>query len=176
MLRFSLLIVILGVAGCNGEIYVRDGVTDGDTFYLSPQAFMDTDPAAQAWVSYSLTKSACQLEISAENPSRANSYGCEMTARKHLLETWEELRPGGEPGNRDDYLETLLAVRDAGHLDEYVVYYFGAPGWRVPAEVDMAGFDDWQRRHLRSHRASTRIIGSWNYRDRVTEAMQATLE
>jgi hypothetical protein len=99
-----------------------------------------------------------------------------MTARKHLLETWEELRPGGEPGNRDDYLETLLAVRDAGHLDEYVVYYFGAPGWRVPAEVDMAGFDDWQRRHLRSHRASTRIIGSWNYRDRVTEAMQATLE
>jgi len=176
MRRFSVLTAILLFAGCNGEIYVRDGVTDGDTFYLSPQAFVDTDPAAQAWVSYSLTRSACQLEIGAGNPARASSYGCEMTARKHLLETWEELRTADEPDSRDDYLETLLAVRDAGHLDEYVVYYFGTADWRVPAEVDMPGFHHWQGRHLKSHKASTRIIGSWNYRDRVTEAMQATLE
>lgn len=175
MLRFPVLVAILVLAGCNGEIYVRDGVTDGDTFYLSPEALTDNDPALQAWTSYSLTKSACQLEIGGGNPARANSYGCEMTARKHLLETWDE-QVDSEPSARDDYLETLAAVQEAGHLDEYVVYYFGTPAWQVPAEVDMAAFREWQRRYLRNHKASTRIVGSWNYRDRVTEAMQATLE
>ena len=48
--------------------------------------------------------------------------------------------------------------------------------WQIPAEVDMTAFREWQRRYLRNHKANTRIVGSWNYRDRVTDAMRATLE
>ena len=32
-------LVLVVLAGCNSQIYVRDHVTDGDTFYLAPQAF-----------------------------------------------------------------------------------------------------------------------------------------
>lgn len=166
------LIALTAVAACNNEIYVRDGVTDGDTFYLAPQALADNDPVLQSWAAYSLSRSACQLEIGGANPARASSYGCELTARRHLLETWEEQRVEN-PGLRDDYLDSLAMVRDAGHLDEYVVFYLGSPAWQVPAEVDVRAFRRWQRQHLPGHRSSTRIIGSWNYADRIMPDLSA---
>ncbi len=172
MLRAICIAGTLLLGACGHEIYVRDGVTDGDTFYLAPQALMDDNPVLQSWASYSLTKSACQLELGGSNPARASSYGCELTARRHLLDTWDEQR-SEFPGITDDYLDALASVRNAGYLDEYVVHYYGTSGWRVPAEVDVAGFRRWQRQHLPSHRTTTRIIGSWNYADNVSEALQA---
>ena len=49
------LFMLLGIVACNGEIYLRDGVTDGDTFYLANRTLADSDPALQSWASYSLT-------------------------------------------------------------------------------------------------------------------------
>ncbi len=175
MLRFCSIAACVLLGACHSDIYVRDGVTDGDTFYLAQEAMFDPDPALQSWVAYSLIKSTCQLEIGGDNPARASSYGCELTARQHLLDAWSE-QQAKDPGVRDDYLDTLTSVRDAGHLDEYVVYYFGSRHWQVPAEVDMRRFRHWQERNLRQHRASTRIVGSWNYRDRVAEATGSTLD
>jgi hypothetical protein len=158
-----LLIPLLG--GCNGEIYTRGGVTDGDAFYLAPRAYEDDDPVLQSWVAYSLMKSACQLEIGGDVPSRANDYGCEFTARRHLLETWEEqLLEHDQATNA--YLDTLLTVREAGFLDEYTVFYFGRKHWQVPVEVRVDDFRRWQQKNLRHHRPQTRIIGSWGYRQR----------
>lgn len=162
MFRYFPLFCALLVAGCNNEIYVRDGVTDGDTFYLAPRAFEDDDPALQAWVAYSLMKSACQLEIGGDNPARATSYGCEFASRQALLDTWEE-KKAADDAVTDRYLEALARVRDAGYLDEYTVRYFGHDHWQVPAEVDADAFRRWERKHLRGHRPETRIIGSWNY-------------
>ena len=34
---------LLMLSACNSEIYVRDGVTDGDTFYLAERALTDDD-------------------------------------------------------------------------------------------------------------------------------------
>ena len=150
---------------CSSEIYVRDGVTDGDTFYLAPRAFEDDDPALQAWVAYSLIKSACQLEIGGQNPARASSYGCEFSARQALVDTWEEYQLH-QHRVENSYLDTLSRVREAGFLDEYTVQYFGRDDWLVPAEVDVDSFKQWQREHLRRHKPETRIIGSWNYRMR----------
>jgi hypothetical protein len=65
MRKLALFPFLLLVA-CNSEIYTRDGVTDGDSFYLAPQAFQDDDPVLQSWVAYSLMKSACQLDIGGE--------------------------------------------------------------------------------------------------------------
>ncbi len=155
---------LLLLAACNSEIYTRDGVTDGDSFYLAPRAYEDDDPALQSWVAYSLMKSTCQLEIGGSNPARVSDYGCEFTARQHLVETWEEQR-SQHPGASDPYLDDLLAIREAGFLDEYTVRYFGRKHWQVPAEVRVADFRRWQRQHLRRHRPETRIIGSWGYRE-----------
>ncbi len=169
MLRSTAIATLLLLAACNSDIYVRDGVTDGDTFYLAADAMYDPDPALQSWTAYSLVKSACQLDIGGDNPARASSFDCEKRARRHLLDTWSEQQPG-EPGFRDDYLETLTVVSDAGHLDEYIVYYFGNPAWTTPDDLDMQAFRHWQKRYLRNHKASTRIVGSWNYHQRVLDA------
>ena len=70
------LIPLLLLVACSNDIYTRDGVTDGDTFYLAPRAFSDDDPVLQAWVAYSLMKSAWQREIGGDNPGRGNSGKC----------------------------------------------------------------------------------------------------
>ena len=162
-MRILCVLGLVAVAGCNGEIYTRDGVTDGDAFYLAPSAWQDDDPVLQSWVAYSLVKSACQLDIGGPNPARVSDYGCEFTARRHLVETWEAQRKEHE-GATDSYLDQLVIVRDAGFLDEYTVRYFGRRHWQVPVEVDVDAFRRWQRKHLRRHKPETRIIGSWAYR------------
>lgn len=160
------LAVPLLLAGCNNEIYLRDGLTDGDTFYLAPVASIDADPALQSWVAYSLTRSVCQLELGGDNPARQNSYDCEFRARKLLLDAWLEQR-SANPGLADDYLDQLLAVREAGYLGAYTAYFFRRGDWQVPAAIDANAFDQWRRRHLRGHRPQTRIIGYWDYKDKV---------
>lgn len=150
------------MAGCDGSIYLRDGVTDGDTFYLADRALADPDPVLQSWVSYSLTRSACQLRIGGDNPARATSFECELTARRHLLETWAARRDAA-PELADDYLDVLAGVQAAGYLREYVARYFVRQSWQVPADLDIAGFDRWRRHNLGRHTPVTRLTGSWNY-------------
>jgi len=164
MQRLVLLPFLL-LAACNSEIYTRDGVTDGDSFYLAPRAFEDDDPVLQSWVAYSLMKSTCQLDVGGTIPARVSDYGCEFTARRHLVDTWEAQRQEHE-GVTDPYLDSLIAVREAGFLDEYTVHYFGRKQWQVPAEVQVDEFRRWQRKNLRHHRPETRLIGSWGYRQR----------
>ncbi len=158
---------MLAVASCSAEVYLRDGVTDGDTFYLAKRAFTDTDPALQSWVSYSLGRSVCQLHIGGENPARESSFECEMMARRLLLDTWLEQR-AENPDLADEYLDELSRVHDAGYLDEYVSRYFGNRHWDLPDDLDVAAFNKWRRRNLRGHKPQTNIIGSWNYAKNVT--------
>jgi hypothetical protein len=162
-MRFLAILAALVLAGCNHSIYTRDGVTDGDMFYLAPRAWSDDDPVLQSWVAYSLMRSVCQLELGGTNPARNSDYGCEFTARQHLLETWEKQR-AVHPEAADDYLDSLLQVRDAGYLDEYTVHNFGKRHWQVPAEVRLDDYRRWARHNLGPHLPVTRLIGSWNYR------------
>jgi len=165
MCRVYCLAAALILAGCNTSIYVRDGVTDGDTFYLAPQAFTENDAVLQSWVAYSLMRSACQLQVGGDNPARVNTYDCELTARERLLDAWEQKRELGAP-REDAYLDTLEAVREAGFLDEYVVYYLGKPDWQLPSMIDAPAFDEFRRTVLPRHEPQTRWIGSWGYQAR----------
>jgi len=164
MRRWLYLTMALVLAGCSTSVYVRDGVTDGDTFYLAPLAIADNDPALQSWVAYSLIRSACQLDVGGDNPARVSTYDCELRARRNLLETWQLKRDQEDP-----YLDTLLAVDEAGFLEEYVVYYLGRANWQVPIDIDLGSFGEWRRSRLGRHRAQTRLVGSWGYRERPAE-------
>jgi len=157
-----LLLFTIGLTGCNGEIYLRDGVTDGDTFYLADRALADDDAVLQSWVSYSLARSACQLQIGGPNPARSSSFNCELTARRLLLETWSEHQVT-DPLLEDRYLDELAQIQQAGYLDEYVARHFGKNHWHLPSDMDPAEYRSWQRLRLRLHKAQTRIVGSWNY-------------
>ena len=156
------ILLALALAACNGSVYVRDGVTDGDTFYLADSALTDSDPVLQAWVTYSLTKSTCQLQIGGENPARASSFDCEYTARRLLAESWSE-KQADESDVQDAYLDDLARVCDAGYLQEYIAHYFRRRQWQLPASLDNDAFDRWRRHNLPRHKPQTRIIGSWNY-------------
>lgn len=153
------------VSGCNGEIYLRDGVTDGDTFYLAEQALTNDDPVLQSWVSYSLTLSACKLAIGGANPARASSFDCELTARGHLLDTWQEQGAFAA----DEYLDTLTNVRNDGWLAEYVASYFAREAWQIPADLNLNGFEQYRQAALPRHQPATRIVGSWNYARNVRQ-------
>jgi len=158
---------MLAIAGCSGEVYLRDGITDGDTFYLAERATSDSDPVLQSWVSYSLVRSVCQLQIGGENPARASSFACEMTARRLLLDTWLEYQ-AENPELADEYLDELSGIQTAGYLDEYVARNFSKRHWELPGDLDMSGFKRWRRSNLPGHKPKTRIIGSWNYAKNVT--------
>lgn len=165
-MRTLMMLFFVLLAGCSGEIYVRDHVTDGDTFYLAPQALVDDDPALQSWVAYSLMLSACQLDIGGENPARASSYDCELSARQMLVDTWKEQSPGPAVTG-DDYLSRLAIVERAGFLEEYTVHYHAGPDWKLPPGLDMPAFLEWKSAELAGHRSQKRIIGSWNYAAKV---------
>lgn len=157
--------ILLFLLGCGGNIYLRDGVTDGDTFNLAPRALSDPDPALQSWVSFSLMKSTCQLQIGGDNPARNSSFECELTARRHLLQTWAE-KQHEDPAVSDPYLDALVCIRGAGYLDEYVVQYYRQRDWVLPADLDMVSYRKWSGQNLPAHRTQTRIIGSWSFADR----------
>ena len=165
LLCLPLLVFVF--AACNGQIYLRDGVTDGDTFYLAGHAVTDDDPVLQSWVTYSLARSTCQLQISAENPARATSFNCEFTARRLLLQAWHEQREE-LPGTTDAYLDDLAEVQAAGYLDEYVAAFLHRRNWVVPGDLEVRAFRKWHLANLHDHEPQTRITGSWNYARNVS--------
>lgn len=156
------LTLIAAVSACSSDIYLRDGVTDGDTFYLSQRALTDSGPVLQSWVSYSLTRSTCQLQRGGDNPARMNSFDCELTARRHLLDTWADHQES-DGQILDRYLDELAEVREAGFLAEYVGRYFARKDWILPTALQPGEFRQWRRKNLRGHKTETRIIGAWNY-------------
>jgi hypothetical protein len=172
-MRYLALLALLPLVASGGEIYTRDGVTDGDTFYLAPRAWADDDPVLQAWVAYSLMKSTCQLEMGGDNPARNSDYGCEFTARQHLLDAWEKqcaehegavgkamcgARGGGGslPRRPDPGPRSRFSRRVHGPLFRP----------QTLAGTRRGNFLRWQRKNLRRHNPQTRLIGSWNYAPR----------
>lgn len=162
-MRFLGLLMLFPLVAGGSEIYTRDGVTDGDTFYLAPSAFTNDDPAYQSWVTYSLMKSTCQLKIGGENPARASSFDCEYVSRSHLVNAWQEKRAENH-AITDEYLDALSNVQEAGFLGEYTARFFGRSHWQLPEGLRVTEFQVWRKQNLRRHRPQTRIIGSWNYR------------
>lgn len=162
-----LTLLVLTIVACSGEVYVRDGVTDGDTFYLAGRAMSDDDPGYQSWVTYSLARSTCQLSMGGDNPARASSYNCELTSRRLLLESWHESKRR-QPASVDPYLDELLRVDSAGYLAEYVAASFRKRYWDIPADLRMSSYRRWMRKELPNHDPVTRITGSWNYSRNVS--------
>lgn len=162
MMRGPLILAMVIFSGCQSNIYLRDGVTDGDTFFLAPVAYASDDPAVASWVRYSLMLSTCQLQMGGGNPSRNSSFECELKARQHLVEAWYEHRE--RHSQADAYLDALATVDAAGFLAEYTVHYLQKAGWNPPLELATDDFLRWSRNQLSGHRPQTRLIGYWGYR------------
>jgi len=107
-------------------------------------------PAAvsAAWLAYSLAKAAAHEEAlkSASGNGTPDDFAVEFAGRRALALTWRGAR-GGESPAADAYLDQLVAIDDAGFMDEYVLASFANPGWVVPAPVlgglEPASFGRW---------------------------------
>jgi hypothetical protein len=154
--------LLLLVTACGGDVYVRDGLGDGNTFALSNNAFESTDPATQSWVSYSLIRSTCQLRNGSANPARTSTFNCEVTSRRHLLDKWTEQKEQF-PGASDEYLDTLTAVQQADFLSEYVVRFFRQENWQLPADLKTFEFRQWSVEYLPEHFPQTNMTGTWSF-------------
>ena len=139
------------LTACNSEIYVRDGVTDGDTFYLAERALTDDGPVLQSWVRYSLTKSTCQLQIGGENPARASSLECELSSRRMLLDAWNE-RKHETPDIEDSYLDELVEVQRLFSVREEAAAY------ALLLVLLLVFSTDCRTQHLVAHIAASTIL------------------
>ncbi len=159
----AVLALTLVTAGCEPGIYVRDGVTDGNVFYILPRTLEDPDPVNQSWVAYSIARTSCELEMGGPVPSRNTAFACELFARQLLLDTWASYRLIDDV--TDDYLDLLAGVQAEGFLDEYVWHYLRRRAWQAPAELEHKRFDRWRREALAGHEPVTDLRGAWIVRD-----------
>ena len=149
------LALFAGVSCAQGGPTPQAPAPDSEIQVLLDQDMMQRGGApAEAWAAYGV-----MLLYAASQPSamRLDDYGIELAARTLLANFWND-RPAEERA-RDAYLQALVAVEQAGYLDEYVVVNLARPGWTIPAEalarLDLAGFAAWQREHLAEHRVET---------------------
>jgi hypothetical protein len=150
------------LASCGRNSLIIDQQDDGDTFVLANSALESSDPVTQSWVAYSLAISACQLRAGGENPARATSFNCEVTARRLLLDKWDEIG-AVDPSLDDAYLVKLDEVQQAGFLSEYVVRYFRQRDWELPDELNMHAFRVWSVDNLYRHQPQTQLTGTWSF-------------
>jgi hypothetical protein len=89
-----------------------------------------------------------------------DEYATEVTARGALADDWKKAR-ASKP-QRDEYLDLLVEVRDAGFIREYALAYLAQPGWTLSSE-DLAGLAigkwvSWQSAHVpKDHRPLTLV-------------------
>ncbi|MGI9289271.1 MAG: hypothetical protein ACR2P1_28135, partial [Pseudomonadales bacterium] len=120
-----LIATLLVVASCDSQVFIKDGVTDGNSFSIPPVALQSNDPITQSWIAYSLARSTCQIAIGGDNPARDHSFECELRSRKVLLQAWQKHKANvyGNAEVADVYLDVLKSVNEEGYLYEYVWTY-----------------------------------------------------
>jgi len=114
-----------------------------------------------AWVLYGITRMTAMQERARSHRRYVppNDYPAELSARSILAKFWREQREKGSE-ETDTYLDTLVAIADAGFLDEYVISTFVSPGWTIKANdiaaFDFAGFTTWWgEQHLKDFETVT---------------------
>jgi tetratricopeptide (TPR) repeat protein len=126
--------------GGSGDVYVSTDVGPPEIIAL--------------WGSYGLA-----LATAAEKLGH-DDFAAELEARTFLADAWKKGR--ATTNARDPYLETLVDVRDAGFMPEYVLAFLTREGWTIPGDalvsLDIDGFTAWAATHLeKSHEAVTRV-------------------
>jgi tetratricopeptide (TPR) repeat protein len=106
------------------------------------------------WESYGLAFAAAAQRLGHDD------FAVELAARAALADGWKKER--ATTTARDPYLDTLLAVREAGFLPEYVLAFLTREGWTISGDdlqkLNVDGFLGWAAGHLdKSHEAVTRV-------------------
>lgn len=150
------------LVGCGGvQVYNFGGEGRGQSFHVPAKAAMNESAVVQSWIAYSLSRSACKLEMGGAVPSANESFECELRPRRVLARRWAERI---DSPDTDAYLDEMAEVASQGLLAEYVWHYFGRREWERPRDLEMDRFEAFRRAELGWHRPRTRLIGYWTQR------------
>jgi hypothetical protein len=108
------------------------------------------------WVSYTLARASCE-----KSKGGGSYFFCEVLGRDMLVSGWVTAK-AKNPDATDKYLETLLAVKEAGFMKEYVWVYLKQPSWNdatPPANID--AFKKWASLNLIAHVVETHVLGEY---------------
>src|SRR6185436_1930222 len=127
---------------------------------VGPQAVAQGEQGLAAWILYGAAKAKVfEARLGKLHNQSGDDYALEMSGRSAMAEYWASQR--GKADKPNPYLDLLVELRDAGHLDEYVVTFFAKPGWTVPAaalaEFDLGGFTGWAGKRLDGHQPLTLV-------------------
>jgi tetratricopeptide (TPR) repeat protein len=111
-------------------------------------------PVGAAWLGYALTL-VIQQTAAKKGDTAFDPFGAEVAARTAAVGIWKESRKD----EHDAYLDALTAVFDAGFMNEYVIVYSVAPGWRLSADrlraLRLDAFLAWRQQTIAGHRVET---------------------
>jgi tetratricopeptide (TPR) repeat protein len=139
------------IAGCllAAEAPAEDPGAVVDVPALQGSGGESRPPAAgAAWLAYTTAQAATYeaARKAGDGNGSPDDFIVEAAARKALASVWRQARAGQSPP-ADAYLDQLVAIDDAGFIDEYVLSTFASPGWVVPAAAlggtDLPAFWRW---------------------------------
>jgi hypothetical protein len=113
--------------------------------------------AIAAWILYASTRKALFDAVepgAGYRKKAADDYTIEVLARSALIRHWRDFRKD-KATPADAYLDSQVAIDDAGFVEEYALSYLSRPGWTVPAgsfaSLDWPAYRTWAGKHLQGH-------------------------
>ena len=159
--RFALALVAIG-ASCatsrNGG--GPEGAPDRAVVTVGPAAVAQGEQGLAAWILYGAARAKVfEARLGKFHNQSGDDYALELGGRAAMADYWSEQR--GKADKPNPYLDLLVELRQAGHLDEYVVTFFAKPGWTVPGEAlagfDLGAFTGWAGKRLDGHQPLTLV-------------------
>jgi tetratricopeptide (TPR) repeat protein len=159
--RGTFLLTGVLITACAHRANAPEGGSDKATIKVGPEAFNEGGgPGLAAWIAYGARRVALyEKRLGTVRNRSADDFALELGARSALADFWAQQRANADKPSV--YLDLLVDLRSAGHLDEYVLVHLSRPGWTVPgdalAEIDLAGFLSWSQTRLANHQPITAV-------------------
>jgi hypothetical protein len=127
---------------------------------VGPEAVAQGQQGLAAWILYGAARAKVfESRLGKFHNQSGDDFALELGGRAAMAEYWGDERAKGAKAN--PYLDLLVDLRQAGHLDEYIVTFFAKPGWTIPgdalADFDLGAFAGWASNRLDGHQPVTLV-------------------
>jgi tetratricopeptide (TPR) repeat protein len=160
MVRSLVLVLSLAIGASCATSRGAETTPDRPVVTVGPAAVAQGTQGLGAWILYGAARAKVFEERQGKFHNQSgDDYALELAGRAAMADVWAEDRAKADKPNA--YLDLLVDLRQAGHLDEYVVTFFAKPGWTVPgdalADFDLRGFTGWAGKRLDGHQPVTLV-------------------
>src|SRR3954466_12617297 len=122
--RASLSLLALGASCATGHGGGGpQASTDRAVVTVGPEAVAQGEQGLAAWILYGAARARVfESRLGKLHNQSGDDYALELGGRAAMADYWSSQR--ARSGKANPYLDLLVELRQAGHLDEYVVTFF----------------------------------------------------